>query len=135
LYIPILVEVSTLVFAIILCLFEWILEEDYFSTKFSSRSNLLVCVINEIATLSFFGQRLTEKSSAICEKIYNIEWNDLRQKNFRSYKELRSLMVITMIRSKRVEVISAGGIMNFNLPTFMAVSRVQSSSYLNKFYF
>jgi hypothetical protein len=122
-YVPIFIEVTTLVFSIILCWLEWIMiEDDYFSSKFSSRLNLVICVVNEVATIAFIGQKLQDESSAVCDKIYNIDWNSLKNSNCKHYREMRSLIVITMMRAKRVEAISAGGILNFNCSTFTAVS-------------
>jgi 7tm Odorant receptor len=127
LFTPILIEFTMLVFTFIICLFEWMMVDDYMSSKFSSRFNLVACAINEIFTFCLLGQRLELKSAAICEKIYNMKWEQLKiSKNsdlkLKSSKEMRSLMVITMIRANRTESISAGGLMEFNLSTYMAVS-------------
>lgn len=119
LHIPILIEISVLVVAIILCVFELIVTDNYSKSYFSVRLSLIFCVLTEIGIFSMFGQQLQDKSSGVSEKIYATDWPMF----FYSYgKDGKFLMMITAMRSRRAEVLTAGGFMKLNLGTFMSVS-------------
>lgn len=123
LHVPIFVEIVVLIATIILCVFESIVTENYLSSKFSSRLALMFCVMTEIFMFSWLGQRLQDKSVDVCDKIYAMKWQKfLEHSNTRVRKDFELLITITMMRSRRAEVLNAGGFMKLNFGAFMSVS-------------
>lgn len=121
-HIPIFIEIVVLIATIILCVFESIVTENYLSSKFSSRVTLMSCVMTEIFMFSWVGQRLQDKSADVCGKIYEMQWLKMQHLNEKDRKSFGYLMKITMMRSKRPEILNAGGFLKMNFGAFMSVS-------------
>jgi hypothetical protein len=116
-------EMMMLVLSICLCIFEAIKLDDYFSSRFSARLNLMFCVIMEIFTFSLLGEQIQQESQMISNQIYNGNWyNFTSSKNPKISKTFKALMNMTMMRAERVVEISAGGISTMSYETFMTVS-------------
>jgi hypothetical protein len=124
LFIPLLFQIVMLALMISLCSFEAVSSENYLSTKFSARGNLVICVINEVFMFSFYGEKLLHESRMISDKIYTSKWYLFysSSSNRSVVKEFSSLMQITMMRANKPIKLSAGGFTTMSFQTFMSVS-------------
>lgn len=114
-----------LVFTISFCTFEAVKQENYFSSKFSARSILMLCVINEIFAFSLLGEQIQHESAMIADEIYSSNWYKLNfvTSDAKVLKEFKATMQVTMMRASRKVKISAAGIVTMCFETFMNVSQ------------
>jgi hypothetical protein len=114
-----------LVLAIILCIFEAVKVDDFFTTKFSARSNLMTCVIVEMFSFSFLGEQIKHESRKISDQIYNSNWYNLNivNKNSNIFIKFKPLMLLTVMRAERNVKISVGGISTMGYETFLSVRK------------
>jgi 7tm Odorant receptor len=119
-----LFQVLMLVLMISLCMYEAFTVENYLSTKFSARANLVVCVINDIFIYSHRGENIQHDSQMISDEIYDSYWYKVNfsRVNKRISKEFQTLIQLTMMRARRPVKISAGGFTTMSYQTFMSVS-------------
>lgn len=117
-------EMLILVLAVSLCIFEAIKLDSYFSSKFSARGNLMICVVNEIFVFSLLGELIQHESQMISDQIYNSDWVhfNFASSNPKYLKEFKHLMTMTMMRARKTVSISAGGFVTMSFETFMSVS-------------
>lgn len=106
-------------------MFEAFSVEDYMSSNFTPRLNLVLCMINELFMYSYRGEQLQHESKMISDKIYNSKWYQLNSDNSNRHtlREFKALMQMTMVRADRSIEISAGGFVSMSYDTFLNVSR------------
>lgn len=119
-----LIQLAMLGIMISLCMVEVIMVDSYFSTTFSARLNLVFAITIEMFIFSYRGEQIKHESHFIRDRIYNSEWYQLiylapRQKDM---KELKSLILLTLMRANRPTKISAGRMTTMSYQTFMSVS-------------
>lgn len=117
-------EMFLLVITISLCAFEAVKEENYFSSKFNARSNLLVCVTSEVFAFSLLGEQIQHESQLVAESMYNSYWYKIyySTKNPTVLKNFKSLFLITTMRANKKVKISAAGIVTMSYETFLKAS-------------
>lgn len=116
---------AMLVLLISVCMFEAFSVEDYMSSNFTPRLNLVLCMINELFMYSYRGEQLQHESKMISDKIYNSKWYQLNSDNSNRHtlREFKALMQMTLVRADRSIEISAGGFVSMSYDTFLNVSR------------
>lgn len=124
LFIPMLFQYLTHAIMISLCILEAISVEDYFSSTFSARSNLVIGILNEIFFYSYRGDELKYGSVMIADRIYQSKWYILifESPNQKSLKDFRMLFNFTTMRSRKPIKIMAGGFTSMSIDTFVSVS-------------
>jgi 7tm Odorant receptor len=125
LFFPMMFQLLLFVIMIILWLFEVALVDDYLSSTFSIRLNLMFAVTMEMYTACYCGESIIHESQAISGKIYRSKWYQLvySSHNRKDLKQLKHILTLTMMRANRPIKISAGGFMTINFETFMMVRR------------
>lgn len=117
-------EVLFLALVITLCMFEAVSMEEYSWSNLSIRLNLLVCAITEIFMFCHRGQRITDESLLVRDRMYNSEWYNLlgTKRSDEDLREVKSLIILTAMRSDDSIKISAGGFISMTFETFLSVS-------------
>lgn len=107
-----------------LCILEAISVEDYFSSTFSARSNLVIGILNEIFIYSYRGDQIQYASVMIADRMYNSKWYILNfaTPNRKAFKDFEVLFNFTVMRSRKPFSIMAGGFVSLSINTFMSVS-------------
>lgn len=119
-----LFDVAMFLIFISLCLFEAVSVDDYFSSKFSTRSSLVINAVIDIFILSYHGEKIIDESLKIRERIYNSNWYYLcfSSGNRENLKNFSCIINLSMMRASRFIHISAGGFSVVGYQTFMSVS-------------
>lgn len=122
-----LFQVLSLVLMVSVCMFEAVSVEEYASSKFSARANLVLCVTNEIFLFSYLGEEIQHESQKISSLIYDTNWYHLSFSSAepKLLKQFNSLMQMTTMRADRPIKLSAGGFTSMSYQTFMSVSVVR----------
>lgn len=112
-------------------MFEAASSEEYLSSTFSARLNLVLAISTEIFMFSFRGEILKEESQMISDKIYNSNWYQLRLAkqsctNLKVFKEFRTMVQLTILRANRPIRISAGGFTNMSYQTSLRVKEMKN---------
>lgn len=124
LFIPMLFQYLTHAIMISLCILEAISVEDYFSSTFSARSNLVLGILNEIFFYSYRGDQIKYGSLMIADLIYQSKWYILNYEspNRMALKDFKMLFNFTTMRSRKPIRIMAGGFTSMSIDTFVSVS-------------